>query len=65
MGLIWGVFFSILNDPNGLEGGLGRQPGGRERLFGCEGYQEREKVRKGHRRRQTFEISFDKECGLT
>jgi hypothetical protein len=36
-----------------------------KRQFGCEGYHEREKVRKGHRGRQTFEINFDKECGLT
>ena len=60
-----GRFLSILNDLNGIEGNQGRQPGGRKRQFGCEGHHEHEKVRKGHHGRQTFEINFDKEFGLT
>ena len=38
--------------------------GGHEPQFGCEGHHGCEKVREGHGR-QTFEINFDKECGLT
>ena len=50
---------------NGHEGNRGHQPGSRKRQFGCEGHHEHEKVRKGHHGRQTFEINFDKEFGLT
>ena len=32
-----------------------RQPGGRKRQFGCQGHQGQEKVREGHRGRQTIE----------
>jgi len=55
----------MLKDLNSLEGSGGRQPGSRERQFGCEGHHRREKVSKGHCGRQTFEINFEKECGLT
>ena len=57
--LAWfGVFFSILNDLNCLEGSRGRQPGGRECQFGCEGHHRREKVLKGHRRRQPLKSTL-------
>ena len=52
----FGVFFSILND---LESGHGSQLGDWESQFGCEGHHRHNKVRKGHRGCQTFEISFD------
>ena len=62
--LDFGHFFSILSELKGLQGNRRHQPGSREYQFGFEGHHRHEKVHKGHRGRQTFEINFDKDMWI-
>ena len=62
--MIWGVF-AYLMTLMALKATADVNQAAANVNLGVKAFTDMKKVREGHRRRQTFEINFDKECGLT